>query len=133
MDLKIVAVIIQNSKGEYLVHKRSDDKKFAPGKYCLGAGGKVDLGETIQEAMNRELFEELKIKAEPKFLFEHDDCFGKYYIHYLKYDGDFDFCKREFSWADWMNYDELKSTILDKGLMASDTQNFFEHFLSEWN
>lgn len=60
---KVVAVIIQNYKGEILILKRSSQKEVHANLWNLPSG-MVENGETLEEASIRETFEEtgLKIK-----------------------------------------------------------------------
>lgn len=55
-----IAILIQNEKGEYLIQKRSANKKQAPNKWCLTAGH-VDAGEEYIKAAIREAKEEIGI------------------------------------------------------------------------
>ena len=57
---KEVAVLIQNEKGEYLIQKRAETKKQGPNKWGLTAGH-VDAGETYENAIVREIKEEIGI------------------------------------------------------------------------
>lgn len=59
----ISAVLVYNSKGEVLLHKIAPHKKWG-GMWTYSAAGHVDAGEGYQEAVKRELFEELQIKAD---------------------------------------------------------------------
>jgi 8-oxo-dGTP diphosphatase len=54
-------VVIQNSEGKCLLIKRSLSSKGNPGKWDF-PGGKVDPGETFDDGLNREVFEEPKLK-----------------------------------------------------------------------
>lgn len=53
-----VAAVIFNEKGEVLLQKRSD-----VGKWCI-LSGHIEFGETVQQAMIREIFEETNAQAE---------------------------------------------------------------------
>lgn len=57
---QIVAAVIENSDGAILLCKRSMNKKVAPGMWHL-PGGKVEEGETLEQAIARELEEELHV------------------------------------------------------------------------
>lgn len=52
-----VYALVQNKKGEYLLLRRSKNSRTQPGKWDL-PGGKVDPGETLKEAVKREVREE---------------------------------------------------------------------------
>lgn len=56
-----VGAVILNAEGKLLLCKRSMSKKIAPGHWHI-AGGGVDTGETIKEALRRELQEELALE-----------------------------------------------------------------------
>ncbi len=53
--IEVVCGVIRNEAGEYLVVHHSLDNRF------VMPGGKVDKGETLKEALNRELKEEIDI------------------------------------------------------------------------
>jgi isopentenyldiphosphate isomerase len=68
----VVHLHVFNSKGELYLQKRSMDKDIQPGKWDTSVGGHVDFGETIDDALRREVFEELGITAyEPVFIFRY--------------------------------------------------------------
>lgn len=53
----IVCPIIKNN-GDYLLCKMADDRGVFPGQWALSGGG-MEPGETIEEALRREIREEL--------------------------------------------------------------------------
>lgn len=57
-----VPAIIQNSKGEILLGKRSKDMKFYPDTWGL-PGGIAEYGETQEQTIKRELKEEMGIET----------------------------------------------------------------------
>jgi 8-oxo-dGTP diphosphatase len=59
-----VYTIVRNDKGELLLLKRSKDSNNNPGKWDL-PGGKMDLDETLKEALMREVREETGISIVP--------------------------------------------------------------------
>lgn len=58
----VVHIWIKNSKGEYLVQKRSAHRKPMPGEWAA-TGGSVQSGEDSRTAAIRELQEELGIRV----------------------------------------------------------------------
>ncbi|MGY5583709.1 8-oxo-dGTP diphosphatase MutT [Vibrio cincinnatiensis] len=68
--IHIVAGIILNSERSRLfITKRPDDKH--QGGLWEFPGGKVEAGETIEQAMSRELEEEVGIEVKTQSLFQH--------------------------------------------------------------
>lgn len=68
--LQIISVItILKCGSKFLLVKRSEIDQIFPGKW-QNLGGKVELGETIEHAVKREISEEtgLKIKNHPLFI-----------------------------------------------------------------
>lgn len=57
-----VRVLLLDDNGKILIIKRSTDSKTNPGKWEL-PGGKVDQGESFDQALIREVYEETKLKV----------------------------------------------------------------------
>ena len=80
----VILVMIQNSKGEFLIQKRS---KLKDGKYAA-TGGHVKTGQTSIEGMIEEIQEELGLTVKPEELEllytaredKHDVFFDLYYM-----------------------------------------------------
>ena len=65
----VVHLHIFSPDGALLLQKRSDDKEIQPGRWDTSVGGHVDFGETVDEALRREVAEELGLTDfEPKHL-----------------------------------------------------------------
>lgn len=73
---RTVGALIFNDKGELLLQKRSMTKDMEPGKWSISSAGHVLKGQTTEEAVHRELQEELGIDTPltfiNKFLNEED-------------------------------------------------------------
>jgi isopentenyldiphosphate isomerase len=58
----VVHLHVLNSSGELFLQKRSMNKDIQPGKWDTSVGGHVDPGESVEDALLREAFEELGLK-----------------------------------------------------------------------
>ena len=69
--IPIVRLIVPDEGGRVLILKRQQTD-HAPGAWCL-PGGKIDYGQTVEEAANRELREETALVCiSMRFLFYQD-------------------------------------------------------------
>ena len=67
----VVRLIVQNAEGGVLVLRRAGTS-HAEGGWCL-PGGKVDYGETVEQAVRKELREETALECgQARFLFYQD-------------------------------------------------------------
>ncbi len=65
----VVHLHIFNEAGDLYLQKRSMTKDIQPGKWDTAVGGHIDYGETVEEALRREVREELGITDfSPQFI-----------------------------------------------------------------
>lgn len=88
----VVHLHVFNSKGDVYLQKRPEWKDIQPGKWDTAVGGHIDYGETPEEALLREVREELGItdfKPEliDKYVFESQRERELVYVHRTIYDG----------------------------------------------
>lgn len=57
----VVHLHVFNAAGDVYLQKRPDWKDIQPGKWDTACGGHVDLGESVEQALRREVREELGI------------------------------------------------------------------------
>ena len=89
----VVHLHVFNSEGQLYLQKRPDWKDIQPGKWDTAVGGHVDLGESIHEALRREVREELGItdfepQQLPHYVFQSDRERELVFPFRATYDGD---------------------------------------------
>ncbi|WP_319502908.1 NUDIX domain-containing protein [uncultured Draconibacterium sp.] len=58
----VVHLHVLNNKGAILIQKRPADKLIQPGKWDTAVGGHISAGETLEQALKKEVFEEIGLK-----------------------------------------------------------------------
>ncbi|KKU19058.1 MAG: hypothetical protein A2119_01235 [Candidatus Colwellbacteria bacterium GWA2_46_10] len=121
---RIARLFVFNSKGELLIHKRSDKLKNLPGRWDQSASGHVDEGEDYLAAAERELEEEMGIKGVEleevgKFYQDEVDDDGKIkkrfnMLYKARHDGEVNFSKGEVSEIKWVNINDLRRQMKEK-------------------
>jgi len=124
---KVVHLLVFNERGELLLQKRSMNKDVAPGKWDTSVGGHVNAGETILEALKREMEEELGITVYvPEFLYTyiHSNPYETelVYTHSCVHTGEIKFNKDEIDEVRFWNIDNIIKNI-GTGILSDN----FEH------
>lgn len=88
----VVHLHLFNSKGELYLQKRPQWKDIQPGKWDTATGGHMDVGETVEQALRREVAEELGVAgfapvAMGHYVFESERERELVYVHRTVYDG----------------------------------------------
>ena len=63
-NFRVVNVFLTNSKGEIWIPRRAADKRVFPSCLDTSMGGHVESGETYEDALEREMREELNIDTD---------------------------------------------------------------------
>jgi mutator protein MutT len=112
---RVVHVLVFNSKGELFLQKRSMNKDIQPNKWDTSVGGHLNLGETFDQAVCRELKEELGITATVKHLYDYwmySSIETEYVRTYLcMYDGEIVFDPVEIDDGRFWNVAEIEENI----------------------
>lgn len=121
---RVSRVIIVNSKGEFLVQKRSMNKDIYPGQWDIGVAGTVSSGDGYVGTAMRELMEELgivgisNIELIHSFLFKikhrslENNCICK--VYRLNYDGKLVTQREEIDEIKFLASDEVKKLTAEK-------------------
>lgn len=114
--LRVIGVFILNKKGQILLQLRSEKSYRYPLYWDCSAGGHVDTKEDYNTSAKRELFEEVGIKTELKFLgkqyFELDDGRKHFMAFYQgKYEGKIKIDPHEVSKAKFFTKQEIHKMI----------------------
>lgn len=88
----VVHLHVFNSKGELYLQKRPAWKDIQPGKWDTAVGGHIDLGESVEIALRREVREELGItdftpELLTGYVFESTRERELVFVHKTVYDG----------------------------------------------
>lgn len=125
---------IMNSNGEFLIQKRTPNKKNFPNKWSQTGGG-VDEGETTLEAALRECSEELGISINPDNM-ELILSFKRKYdfvdVWLVKQDLKIEeliLQEDEVSEVKWATIDEIRN-LMKTGELAASINIYFDMFLN---
>jgi len=128
---RVVHVLVFNSKGELYLQKRSKNKDIQPCKWDTSVGGHLNLGETFDQAVYRELKEELGINALVKHLYDywmHSSVETEYVRTYMCiYDGDIVFDPHEIDDGRFWSIDEIEKN-LGTGVFTPNFEQEFENW-----
>lgn len=131
----VVHLHIFNTKGELYLQKRSAKKDIQPNLWDSSSAGHIDLGETPQEAVLREAYEELGITGiKPQFIISHiietDRERELSYCYYALYDGEIRIDHDEVDDGRFFSVGEIEKQI-GKGIFTLNFESDFAKFLSK--
>jgi len=130
----VVHLHVFNSRGEVYLQKRPTWKDIQPGKWDTAVGGHVDYGESPEQALLREVREELGIET---FVPEH---MGMYvfdskrerelvYVNKTTYDGPIRPSEEELDGGRFWTVEEIRQAIGQQVLTPNFESEFQRFFL----
>lgn len=128
----VVHLHVFNSRGEVYLQKRPEWKDIQPGKWDTAVGGHVDYGETPEEALMREVREELGITDfVPEWLgmyvFDSQRESELVYVNRTVYDGVVNPSADELAGGRFWVLDEIRDA-LGKQILTPNFESEFQRF-----
>lgn len=128
----VVHLHVFNPQGEVYLQKRPDWKDIQPGKWDTAVGGHVDYGETPEEALRREVREELGITeftAEALGHYVFDSCRERelVYVNRATYEGEIHPSAEELAGGRFWSLDEIRAAI-GTGVLTPNFESEFQRF-----
>lgn len=131
----VVHLHVFNSQGELYLQKRPAWKDIQPGKWDTACGGHVALGESIEEALRREVREELGITnfqpiAMGHYVFESAKERELVYVHRCVYDGPVCPDSEELSDGRFWSPEEIQQQM-GKGVFTPNFEREYKFFFCQ--
>ena len=131
----VVHLHVFNSRGELYLQRRPLWKDIQPGKWDTAVGGHIAYGETPEEALLREVSEELGITDfRPEFLlryvFQSQRERELVYVHRTTYDGPITPSLDELDGGRFWSPDDIRQAI-GKGIFTPNFESEYEKIREE--
>ena len=131
----VVHLHVFNSKGELYLQHRPAWKDIQPDKWDTAVGGHIDLGENVDQALHREVREELGITDfQPEslghYVFESKRERELVYVHRCSYDGPVKPSKDELDGGRFWTRQEILDNM-GKGVFTPNFENEYKQFFGE--
>lgn len=129
----VVHLHVFNSKGEIYLQRRPDWKDIQPGKWDTAVGGHIDYEETPEEALQREVREELGITAfipefVDRYVFESKRERELVYVNRTTYDGEIHPSAEELDGGRFWTIQEISEAI-GTGVLTPNFESEFRRCL----
>jgi len=134
---RAVHILITNSQDEILLQKRADSKNIQPGKWDTSVGGHVGAGESVKDAAERELEEELSIAADSvklekiyEYVWKSDVETELVSTFHIRYNGPVSVQEEEITEARFWTRKEIEET-LGTGTFTPNFEQEYRLFTAE--
>ncbi|MBR1687887.1 MAG: NUDIX domain-containing protein [Prevotella sp.] len=128
----VVHLHLFNSRGELYLQRRPDWKDIQPGKWDTACGGHVDYGERIEQALLREVREELGICGYTPtplghYIFESAREREMVYAYQTVYDGAVSPSESELDGGRFWTAEEIRQNM-GKGVFTPNFESEYQRF-----
>ena len=128
----VVHLHVFNSKGEVYLQKRPEWKDIQPGKWDTSVGGHMDYGETPEQALVREVREELGISdfvPQPRGMYVFDSRRERelVYVNSTVYDGPITPSADVLDGGRFWTLDEIRAA-LGQNILTPNFESEFQRF-----
>ena len=132
----VVHLHVFNTQGDVYLQKRPEWKDIQPGKWDTAVGGHIDYGETPEEALRREVREELGMtdytpEFISKYVFESQREKELVYVHRTTYDGTIQPSRNELDGGRFWTMDEIRKAIGKNILTPNFEREFLRFFMND--
>ena len=128
----VVHLHVFNPRGELYLQKRPDWKDIQPGKWDTAVGGHIDYGETPEEALLREVREELGItdftpEFVDRYVFESQREREFINVYRTIYDGSIQPSKDELDGGRFWTMQEIHD-VIGRNVLTPNFESEFQRF-----
>jgi isopentenyldiphosphate isomerase len=131
----VVHLHVFNKAGDVYLQKRPDWKDIQPGKWDTAVGGHLDYGESPDDALRREVREELGItEFEPvfmgKYVFDSKRERELVYVNSTVYEGEIHPSEDELDGGRFWSMQDIRDAI-GKGVLTPNFESEFQRFFKQ--
>jgi isopentenyldiphosphate isomerase len=128
----VVHLHVFNSRGEVYLQRRPEWKDIQPGKWDTSVGGHVDFGETPEQALLREVREELGVtdfspERVGQYVFDSRRERELVYVNRTIYDGPVTPSAEELDGGRFWTLDEIRAAI-GQNILTPNFESEFQRF-----